>query len=81
MSYPLPDRYDAARLYHSEHGILVFCPTTGQMYRPSAIHAGMGGGVLWCACTECDAARNTRETGLCEKPQPHVYWGLGLCTF
>ncbi len=80
MSYPLPDRYDAARLYHSEHGVMVWCPTTGQMYRPEHISAHTGG-VLWCTCTECDAALNTRASGLHANGQPHVYQGVQLCTY
>lgn len=69
-----------ARVYLCEHGVMVWCPTTRQMYRPAVIRAG-GGAVLWCECTECDAARNTRATGLCEKPQAHVYKGVALCTY
>lgn len=74
-------RKELARVYQSEHGVIVWCPTTRQMYRPNVIHGGSGGGVLWCECTECDAALGTRATGLHERPQPHVYMGVGLCTY
>lgn len=81
MTYPLPERHDAARLYHSEHGLMVFCPTTGQMYRPSVIRPTDRGGSLWCDCTECDAKRGTRDTALTTRPQPHLYQGVQLCTY
>ena len=73
-------RQEFARVYHSEHGAVVWCPTTRQMYLPTVIRAG-GGGVLWCECTECDAALGTRATGLHARPQPHVYQGVQLCTY